>query len=281
MKPGKTYRWISVTPSPSAVPKQAPSTPSTSGQTQGSAAPSSSGQQQGNSTQPITSSAQIPKVLQNWGMALARYDAATGMAGVMKLTGFQPPVVPSPRTELYRLLVWPYAIPIMGKPEVGIFLVAPLGTKIVSMLDGTVCALDRQDFALPDVGLRIAPKGMACSHGSAQVLVDHFPVHAPSVQVGQEVTAGQEIGTISAYNGNWAAKGFGHFTIGVAFDKHDGSPAVWVCPSLILAPAKEVELLNTLASIQQGWAGVLGDSTLNTVAQQNPVGCLSRAEFSG
>ncbi|HAN72484.1 MAG TPA: hypothetical protein DCQ36_12980, partial [Actinobacteria bacterium] len=44
----------------------------------------------------IASSASIPKVMQNWGLALAPYDAATGKAGVMQIAGVTPPTFGNP-----------------------------------------------------------------------------------------------------------------------------------------------------------------------------------------
>lgn len=266
VKSGKAYVWRVVTKSSATAQNQASSKP-TAGQ--------------GDLSQGLTSSSQIPKVVQNWGLALAPYDPATGMAGVMRLAGVEPPAFPNdPINEIYRHIVGLYGTQFRGKTEPQMAFVAPLGTKVISMVDGTVCNLST--LWSGDFTVMVAPEGFPCLTGGAAVNFEHEHVIAPTVKVGQRVKAGEALAVVSDFNQAWKAKGFGMLEIGVLFGKNDGSGRPWhACPSLFLAPAKRAQLLQTLASIQQSWANVLGDPTLDTVSQQDPVGCLTSADLSG
>ena len=228
----------------------------------------------------VSSSAQIPKVIQNWALDLAPYDAASGKAGVMQLAGVTPPTFGNPTDDnMYSRIVGLYGEELKGVQEPQMAFVAPLGTPVIAMVDGTVC--DLPTLYSNDYSVRVAPKGMACTGGAASVLFEHEHLLNPTVKVGDTVKAGQRIGVVSDFNRNWKAKGMGIIETGVFFMKNDNSGRPWhACLASFLDPAKAVGLTSTLSSIEQGWMSVRGDSSLYNLGAQNPVGCLTQSDIT-
>ena len=157
--------------------------------------------------------------------------------------------------------------------------IAPLGTPVIAMADGTVCDLPM--LYSNDYSIRVAPKGTACKGGAANILFEHEHVLNPLVKVGDTVKAGQRIATVSDYNPNWRAKGYGMVETGVFFMKDDNSGRPWhACLANYLAPGVQGSLLATLTSIQQAWIAERGDPTLYDLNAQSPVGCLTKADIT-
>ena len=225
-------------------------------------------------TQP-TSQRDIPAIIQNWGFNFADYSAATGKAGDMLIKGVTPPTFTGPTAAtdnaMYRLLIGPIGAVVQGmvEPQYGFYL--PLGTSVISMVDGTVC--DVPKLYSNDYSVRVAPPGMACMQGGAYILYEHEHILNPTVKVGDKVTAGQKIGIVGDYNPHWKAKGLGVLETGVFFSKK-GSNASWhACLSSFLDPSKKTALLATLSSAFAAWEAELGDNTLYDEAKMSPVGC--------
>lgn len=248
--------------------------PVKSGQGTGGASSGGSGQMG------ISSNAQIPKVIQNWGLELAPYDAATGKAGVMQLAGVTPPTFPNPEdNNMYSRIVGLYGEQLKGVQEPQMAFLAPLGTPVISMVDGTVC--DLPTLYSNDFSVRVAPNGMTCSGGAASVLFEHEHLLNPTVKVGDTVKAGQRIGTVSDFNPNWKSKGMGTIETGVFFMKNDNSGRPWhACLANFIAPDKAAAMTSMLTSIEQGWMSVRGDTSLYNLGAQGPVGCLTQADIT-
>ena len=231
-------------------------------------------------TNGIASNASIPKVVENWGLDLAPYDGATGKAGVMQLAGVTPPTFPNPAdNEMYSRIVGIYGMDAKGIKEPQLAFMAPLGTPVISMVNGTVC--DLPTLYSNDFSVRVAPTGVTCQGGAANVLFEHEHLIDPLVKVGDTVKAGQRIGTVSDFNSNWKSKGMGTIETGVFFMKNDNSGRPWhACLSNYLAPSKSASMLSTLSSIEQGWMTVRGDSSLYNLSAQSPVGCLTQDDIT-
>ena len=234
----------------------------------------------GGGTNGIASNASIPKVIENWGLDLAPYDAATGKAGVMQLAGVTPPTFPNPAdNEMYSRIVGIYGMDAKGVKEPQMAFMAPLGTPVISMVNGTVC--DLPTLYSNDFSVRVAPTGVTCQGGAANVLFEHEHLIDPLVKVGDTVKAGQRIGTVSDFNSNWKAKGMGTIETGVFFMKNDNSGRPWhACLANYLAPSKSSAMLSTLSSIEQGWMSVRADSSLYNLGAQSPVGCLTQEDIT-
>ncbi|PHX61332.1 MAG: hypothetical protein CK552_01130 [Actinobacteria bacterium] len=238
-----------------------------------------SGSSSGSSSSSITSNASIPKVIQNWGLALGPYDAASGKAGVMQLAGVTPPTFSNPAdTAAYSRIVGLYGDVVQGILEPQMAFIAPLGTSVISMVDGTVC--DLPQLYSNDYSVRVAPTGIACMTGGATVLFEHEHLINPLVKVGDKVQAGQRLGTVSDYNANWKAKGMGMIETGVFFARA-GSNAPWhACLANYLAPSKKAAMANVLTSIENGWIAVRNDPSLYSLTAQNPIGCLTQDDIT-
>ncbi|MFZ9802897.1 MAG: hypothetical protein ACO3DO_05895, partial [Candidatus Nanopelagicales bacterium] len=122
---------------------------------------------------------EIPAVIENLGFKLAGYDAATGNAGDLKIKGVNIPVAPEndPNkdflNESYKYLMSRYGANDMGRPDVQMSFFLPLGTKVISMVSGTVC--DVTKLYSDDVSIRIAPTGLECfpeGQGGANILFE-------------------------------------------------------------------------------------------------------------
>ncbi len=156
----------------------------------------------------LNSSEEIPSVMETVGFDLAPFDAASGMAGTMKMAG----VVP----------------------------------------DGTTCD----------------------SAGRAPIMFETEHVIDPLVKFGDRVTAGQRIATVSDYDRNWKAMGYGLVEIGIAYNLgNDGSP--WhACPSRFFAPTAKNAMLNSLTSLMTAWSTEVGNPALYAQANNPEPGCL-------
>ena len=226
----------------------------------------------------LTSNANIPKVIQNWGLAVDTYDSGSGMAGVMRIRGVTPPTFGNAADDaMYRHIFGVYGMVLKanGMKEPQITIIAPLGTPVISMVDGTVCNLSK--VWSNDYTVGVAPIGTPCMIGNwATVLFEHEHLINPMVKVGDKVKAGQQIGTVSDYNQHWKAKGFGMIEIGVFFVKKGSNKSSWhACLGNYLAPAKRDSMLAVLTSVQMAWMAELSDPTLYDLGAQNPVVCLT------
>ena len=222
----------------------------------------------------LTSNAKIPKVIQNWGLAVDTYDSGSGMAGVMRIRGVTPPTFGNAADDaMYRHIFGVYGMDLKGMKEPQIAIIAPLGTPVISMVDGTVCNLSK--VWSNDYTVGVAPIGTPCMMVAATVLFEHEHLINPMVKVGDKVKAGQQIGTVSDYNQHWKAKGFGMIEIGVFFVKKGSNKSWHACLGNYLAPAKRDSMLAVLTSVQMAWMAELSDPTLYDLGAQNPVVCLT------
>ena len=226
----------------------------------------------------LTSNANIPKVIQNWGLAVDTYDSGSGMAGVMRIRGVTPPTFGNAADNaMYRHIFGVYGMVLKGNgmKEPQITIIAPLGTPVISMVDGTVCDLSK--VWSNDYSVRVAPIGTPCNLALnwATVLFEHEHLINPIVKVGDMVKAGQQIGTVSDFNQHWKAKGFGMIEIGVFFVKKGSNKSWHACLGNYLAPAKRDSMLAVLTSVQMAWMAELSDPTLYDLGAQNPVVCLT------
>jgi hypothetical protein len=227
----------------------------------------------------VTSSSDIPAVIQNWGFALAPYDPATGMAGVMKIKGVKAPPFDANNSQYFNYLFVVYGDPDKGHTDLQPQFFLPLGTPVVSMVDGVVC--DVPLLYSKDYSVRIAPTGTKCEHeGRAQILFETEHVINPLVKLGDTVKAGQQVATVSDYHKDWKALGFGVVEIGVFFAK-SGSPDPWhACPMRFFAPDKKESMLSEFASIQKAWEAETRDSNLYDESIESPKGCTTLNDFN-
>lgn len=232
----------------------------------------------------LKSSAEIPSVVENVGFELAPFDPVTGMAGAMKITGVTPPRLPDndPNKAVldarndYLFLPYGWSEADGLDPQWTFFL--PLGTPVIAPASGVVC--DLPVLYSNDYSVRIAPDGFDCSGSAAAVLIETEHVIDPLVAVGDRVTAGQRVATVSDYQSIWKQAGFGIVEIGVFFSLGgDGVP--WhACPSKFLAPGARESVLASLTSVMDAWSAESQKPLY--VDANNPVpGCFRTEDVTG
>jgi biotin carboxyl carrier protein len=224
---------------------------------------------------PLESQDEIPAIIQNWGFEFADFNDATGMAGAMQIRGVVAPTFSGPNAaednDMYSRLIGPIGQIIKGMTEPQFTFVLPLGTPVISMVDGTVCDLPK--LYSNDFSIRIAPAGVPCMPGGAVVLYEHEHVLNPSVEVGQEVKAGDQIAIVSDYSPSWSQLGFGILETGVFFSKADSNAPWHACLTKFLDPSKSEAMLSTLNSAFGAWESETGNATLYDEAAMQLPGC--------
>ena len=85
----------------------------------------------------------VPAIIQNWGFNFADYSEATGKAGDMLIKGVTPPTftgsTAAKDNAMYRFLIGPIGLlksEGIVEPQMAFYL--PLGTPVISMVNGTV-----------------------------------------------------------------------------------------------------------------------------------------------
>lgn len=230
----------------------------------------------------LTSQAEIPSVIQNWGFNLAPYSTSTGYAGDLKIRGVVPPTFSGENAARdntqYRLLIDPIAKQtVLGRASPQISFWLPLGTKVISMIAGTVCKVEK--LYSGDYTVMVASEKFPCTNGQTIVSFEHEHVINPVVTVGQKVAAGDVIATVSDYNPNWKAKGIGVVEVGILFSKKDSTLAWHACLSSFLEPTRKASMLQALESAMAAWESELGDSTVFDERAMPIAGCYSTEEL--
>lgn len=146
--------------------------------------------------------------------------------------------------------------------------ILPLGTKVVSIVDGVV--VDTPTLWSNDYSILVNADGQ---YGKWQYEVEH--VINPKVKKGDKVKAGQVIAEVSDFNKN--LKGFGIVEIGIL--KGGGTPQ-HICPFSYLDPSIKEETSRKLKALYKGWEDYIGNPNLYN--EDEPVtGCVSMNPIDG
>ena len=221
-------------------------------------------------------------MIQNWGFNLAPYSASTGFAGDLKIRGVVPPTFSGENAtrdnSQYRLLIDPISKQtVLGKASPQISFWLPLGTKVISMINGTVCKVEK--LYSGDYSVMVASEKFPCANGQTLVSFEHEHVINPMVAVGQKVTAGEIIATVSDYNPHWKSKGLGVVEIGILFSKKNSNLAWHACVSSFLEPSKKSAMVQAMESAMAAWESELSDSAIFDEPAMPIAGCYSTEEL--
>lgn len=148
--------------------------------------------------------------------------------------------------------------------------VLPLGTKVLSLVDGEV--FDTPKVWSGDYSIQVMPEGQ--SGGSLIFETEH--VLNPLVKKGDRVKAGQVIAEVSNFDKN-LPKGYGTVEIGVL---QGGNPPKHLCPFLYLDPSVKQQILTKIADLIKNWETYIGDNTLYDETLTNP-GCITTDPIEG
>ena len=222
------------------VVKARPTTPSVPAQT----TPAPAG--------PLPCAEQKPPVLQNIGVELGPYDAATESAGAFRFTRARlvEGSIFMPFGHIVRSSPSPKANP---QPT----FVLPLGTPVIAMMDGVVSQLAQlwSTPTLGDVSVMVSADGTRNSCYTVEL--EH--VINPRVKAGESVRAGQvlaEVGPLSK-EGN---AGMGLVETGILYAR-DGRPH-HLCPFAQLAPSVQTSVHGQLRGLMAAWESYRGDSSI-------------------
>lgn len=205
--------------------------------------------------------------IKNLGINLAAYDPATNMAGDIKFTkanfagGMQ-----------MIFFEYGYEVPANSagpaKRNPQPTFIVPLGTKVMSLVDGEV--VDVPKLYSNDFSVHVQAPG-------SDLIFETEHVINVQVKKGDKVKAGQVIAEVSDYDAR-NYDGLGLLEIGIL---SPGNPPKHVCTFDYLDNSIKDETLKQISALQKSWEEYRGDSTIYDESKVVIPGCLSRDPVEG
>lgn len=211
---------------------------------------------------------QPPLKLKSIGLKLDTYDASTGMAGDLKFT----------KGKLVLDLIYTdfgYVIPKetsatgQDKPNPQPTFLAPLGTKVLSIVDGIVANVPKLysgDYSI-QVGVT----------QDSNWLYETEHVLNPLVKVGDKVKAGQVIAEVSDHDSK-NNDGLGLVEIGIL---KGGNPPMHYCPFNYLDASIKSDVQAKLTSFYKSWESYKGNTALYDESKHVVPGCYTLDPIEG
>ena len=225
-----------------------------------------------NSTSTKTNSADEPSLkIKSLGINLADFAPTTGMAGDLKFSKAK-------FTSGIQLLFSDYGYVIKAansstgqdKSNPQPTFIAPLGTKVMSLVDGVV-------FNVPKLYSNDYSVQVYDGKDATWVYETEHVINV-TVTKGDRVKAGQVIGEVSDYSAH-GYNGQGLFEIGVL---KGGQTPKHYCPFSYLDDSIKDATFKQLASLMKSWEEYRGDSSLYPDESAYPIlGCLSLDPING
>lgn len=128
--------------------------------------------------------------------------------------------------------------------------IAPLGTKVRSLVDGTVQSIPK--LYSNDYSVHVVAEG-------SEFIFETEHVINVVVQVGDKVTAGQVLAEISDYDAH-NYNGLGLFEIGILVG---GNPPSHVCPFAYLDEGVKEDLFDKIRALYRGWNEFRGEEVFD------------------
>lgn len=229
-----------------------------------------------NETKTAASSVQKPAdnsqtKIKHLGVDLDVYDSATNMAGDFLFTKANF----SAGEKLQMLFQeYGYVIPATNRADGKAIsnpqptFILPLGTKVHSLIDGTVFdtpKLYSGDYSVHVIG------------ANGELIFETEHVINVRVKKGDKVKAGDVVGEVSDYSTQGYA-GFGLVEIGVL---KGGNPPSHLCPFDYLDDSIKDKTLKNITALQKSWEEYRGDSTIYDESKVVLPGCLSHDPIEG
>lgn len=140
--------------------------------------------------------------------------------------------------------------------------IVPLGTPVRSLVDGIVSAIPTlwsKDFSV-----------QVTADGKMQKWIyETEHLINPTVEVGDEVKAGQIVGEVSSFDKGVPA-GYGIVEIGIL---RGGNPPEHVCPFQFLDESVKADTLSKIKELYSSWEEYVGDKTLYDEDSYQVEGC--------
>lgn len=149
--------------------------------------------------------------------------------------------------------------------------VVPLGTKVLSLVDGVV--FDTPKVWSGDYSVHVSANGQ-----ENNLIYETEHVINPLVKKGDKVKAGQVIAEVSDFDKNLPT-GYGTVEIGV-LDGGKSSGPEHLCPFLYLDPSVKQQILTKLQDLMKNWETYIGDNNLYDESLSNP-GCITTEPIAG
>lgn len=208
-----------------------------------------------------------PKI-KHLGINLNYYDENTNMAGDIKFIKL-PTIeggLEAPFLEYGRFTPATSAGPARLNPQ-PTFL-APLGTKVHSLVDGKVVNVSK--LYSDDYVIHVQPEG-------SDIIFELEHVINVQVKVGDTVIAGQEVAEVSDYDAHNIG-GLGLYEIGVLFS---GNPPKHACTFDYLDDSIKDETLNKLLALEDAWERFIGKDDIYNQTTDPIIGCATRDIVEG
>lgn len=216
----------------------------------------------------VNNSVSPERPIKSIGINLDYYDPTTGMAGDIKF-------VPDAFNSDLDLIFHEYgmqieansASPARRNPQPT--FIVPLGTKIMSLVDGEVVNVPK--LYSNDYSVHVQPKG-------SDLVFETEHVINVQVKVGDTVKAGQVIAEASDYDArNYA--GLGLYEIGIL---KPGNPPSHVCVFDYLDESICQDISAKLTALMKSWEEYRGNQSLyNEAASTSTPGCLTKEPVEG
>jgi hypothetical protein len=227
-------------------------------------------------TPTITASSAVPvtkPTIKHIGINLDYYDAATNSAGDLKFT--KATFASGPAMQLL-FTEFGYEIPGnsatggVAKRNVQPTFIAPLGTKVHSLVDGVV--VDVPKLYSNDYSVMVRAEG-------SNLIFETEHVINVVVKKGDTLKAGQVVAEVSDYDAkNYA--GFGLVEIGVLDGGSGGMPS-HLCPFSFLDDAIKDDTFKKIDALKKSWETYRGNAAIYDEAKTVIPGCLTTDPIEG
>ncbi len=210
-------------------------------------------------TTSTTNSDEPPLKLKSIGVNLDNFDPKTNKAGDFVFT--------KQKLQFDRLFMG-YGFVIPGaqtsngqnKSNPQPTFILPLGTKVLSLVDGTVAAMPT--IWSGDYSIQVSATGKM-----AKWMYETEHVINPVVKVGDKVKAGQVVAEVSNFD-KGAPQGFGAVEIGIL---KGGNPPTHFCPFAYLDPTVKEEIQTKIRGFYKAWETYKGNTSL--YSEEEVPGC--------
>lgn len=222
----------------------------------------------GSSNQPSNSSQQVTSKdsakIKNLGINLDYYDPKTQMAGDIKFITFDT------KAGGLDAIFSEYGRPApenngqgAGRLNPQPTFIAPLGTKVRSLVDGKVFKVEK--LYSGDYSVMVMPEG-------SDLAFETEHIKDVKVKEGDTVKAGDVVGVVSDYDAH-NLNGMGLVEIGVLLG---GSPPQHLCTFDYLDDSIKVETLKKITALEDAWEEFVGDKGVYQQDREPIVGCRTK-----
>lgn len=202
--------------------------------------------------------------IKNLGINLDYYDPQTGMAGDIKFIKF------NTKAGGLDAIFSEYGRPAPANNGQGAgrlnpqpTFIAPLGTKVRSLVDGKVFKVEK--LYSGDYSVMVMPEG-------SDLIFETEHIREVTVKEGDKVKAGDILGVVSDYDAR-NLNGMGLVEIGVLLG---GNPPQHLCTFDYLDDSIKSETLKKITALESSWEDFVGDKSVYQQDKEPVAGCRTK-----